>query len=151
MFKTILLISAVIVVGAGIILLIILISNIFKEYKFRDENIRALMKIDLPLITRSLNIKGDVNIELKPNSIECCYDTDTDIITLGLECTQIEGLLRFALIHELLHKKGLSHDEHTESYGYYSDAGSDIFTMKVLNWIFNGGTKPPELMILNAL
>jgi len=59
--------------------------------------------------------------------------------------------VRQRMIHELLHKKGLSHDWKSRKYGFYGDTDRDVLSPRVSDWIFNGGTLPSELEKLQLM
>jgi len=92
---------------------------------------------DYKKICKILNIEP--NLMVDPTLKNGYYETGTDTVYIGLASDASWECRRYRqkkLVHEMLHASGLEHNAQSRSFGFYSSLQRDIFSDKILEWIF---------------
>jgi len=93
---------------------------------------------DYKKICKILNVEPELIVD--PTLKNSYYETGSDTVYIGLandgswECRRYR---QKQLVHEMLHASGLEHNSQSRSFGFYSSLERDIFSDKILEWIFS--------------
>jgi len=134
-----------------------------RGFELRERSIEKESRKYLKRICRFLRVSDEPKLEIVYDGSEYSYH----VSGFCSHCQRVESEIHISLcfdpdcicrktikkrlVHELLHEKGLNHNKASRRRGFYSDLHRDTLSDKVVDWIFKGGEKPPELEALRLL